>query len=165
MRSADEESFRELVAGRSPRYLRTAYLLTGDWPAADAAVRAALARAYSSWRRLRDHDDVDAVVYRALVAGEPWWRRALHRDAAPPPLPEGADERERLRRALLLLPWRQRAAVVLRHYEDLPETEAARLLGCSLAAVRAGARTGLARLRDAVDDPYDGLMRAGEVRP
>src|SRR5438045_1525830 len=31
MRTADEDAFRDFVVGRSPSYLRVAYLLTGDW--------------------------------------------------------------------------------------------------------------------------------------
>jgi len=48
---------------------------------------------------------------------------------------EGEPEmRDDLWRALAVLPARQRAAIVLRYYEDLPEREAAAVLGCSTGA-------------------------------
>lgn len=44
--------------------------------------------------------------------------------------------REDLWIALQALPPRQRAALVLRYYQDLPERETAEVLGCSVAAVK-----------------------------
>ncbi len=44
--------------------------------------------------------------------------------------------REDLWQALASLPPRQRAAVVLRYYEDLPEQRVAEILGCSVPAAR-----------------------------
>jgi DNA-directed RNA polymerase specialized sigma24 family protein len=52
-----------------------------------------------------------------------------------------------VRLALAALPGRQRAVLVLRHWEGLSEAETAELLGCSAGAVRRQARRGLAVLR------------------
>jgi len=68
---------------------------------------------------------------------------------------EGRDQRtdpdvaesESIRGALLSLPERQRAAIVLRYYEDLPESEIATLLRCRPATVRSLVARGLERLR------------------
>ena len=57
------------------------------------------------------------------------------------------DERERLRVALATLPPRQRAAVVMRHYADLSEAQAAELLGCSVGTIKSLTSRGLAGLR------------------
>ncbi|MER7284090.1 sigma-70 family RNA polymerase sigma factor, partial [Dactylosporangium sp. NPDC000244] len=57
------------------------------------------------------------------------------------------DDRDLLRRALAALPPRQRAAVVLRFYEDLSEHQAAAVLGCSLGTVKSLTSRGLQRLR------------------
>lgn len=57
------------------------------------------------------------------------------------------DDRDGLRRALACLPPRQRAVVVLRYAEDLPEAEVAALLGCSVGSVKSQASRGLVRLR------------------
>ena len=45
------------------------------------------------------------------------------------------------------LPARQRAALVLRYYEDLSERETAEVLGCSVAAVKSLVARGSEALR------------------
>jgi len=55
-------------------------------------------------------------------------------------------------RALQRLPIRQRAAVVLRFYEDLSEHEAADVLGCSASALNALVRRAMATLRNEIGD-------------
>ncbi len=56
--------------------------------------------------------------------------------------------RELLWSALRRLPYRQRAALVLRFYLDLPEREAARLLGCRVGTVKSLLHRGLAGMRE-----------------
>ncbi len=91
-------------------------------------------------------------------------RRLRHREqpleAAGPEIVDGgaaeAPERalrgrelgERVGRALRSLPARQRAIVVLRHYDDLSLEEIARTLGVSVGTVKSGLHRALARLRD-----------------
>ena len=48
---------------------------------------------------------------------------------------------------LARLPKQQRAVLVLRYYEDLPDPEIAAVLGCSASTVRSNAARALARLR------------------
>jgi RNA polymerase sigma factor (sigma-70 family) len=57
-------------------------------------------------------------------------------------------ERDRLWRLLAELPPAERAAVVLKYYEDLNDRQAADLLGCAASTVRAYVSRALARLRD-----------------
>jgi RNA polymerase sigma factor (sigma-70 family) len=99
---------------------------------------------------------VRTVVVRTAIA----WRRRRWRGEVPTsPLPEatGADHvgavdgRERLRHALLAVPRRQRAALVLRFYDDLSEAETARIMGCSVGTVKSQTAKGLARLRAVLD--------------
>lgn len=175
MRSSDEDAFRDFVVGRSPTYLRTAYLLTGDWGHAEDLLQTALAKVYRAWARLRDHENLDAYVRRVLVnTRTSWWRRAwkaeqtTHTGSLPdwpgPDATGASDDRDRLRRALLTLPPRQRAVVVLRHYEDLGEAEVARILGCSVGTVKSQCARGLAKLREALEgDPYADVMRRPET--
>ncbi|MEV5504817.1 sigma-70 family RNA polymerase sigma factor, partial [Nonomuraea fuscirosea] len=53
-----------------------------------------------------------------------------------------------LRSALARLTARQRAVLVLRYFEDLPEQEVAQVMGCSVGTVRSTAHRSLARLRE-----------------
>ena len=55
--------------------------------------------------------------------------------------------REDLWRSLSVLPARQRAALVLRYYEDLSERDTAEVLGCSLPAVKSLVVRGTEALR------------------
>jgi RNA polymerase sigma-70 factor (ECF subfamily) len=80
-------------------------------------------------------------------------------DAASPP-DRGVQAREtaeRLQRALAALPERQRAVVVLRHYQDLSLDEIAQTLGMSLGTVKSSLHRALARMRE-------GLQRSGVPR-
>ncbi len=65
-----------------------------------------------------------------------------------PDLTAAIDLRDALIRALYLLPPQQRAAVVLRHWEQLSEAEAAEVLGCSEGTVKAATSRGLRRMRE-----------------
>ena len=58
------------------------------------------------------------------------------------------EERVVLIDALLRLPKRQRAAVVLRYWEDMPGEQVAHVLGCSAGAARNLTMRGLASLRE-----------------
>jgi DNA-directed RNA polymerase specialized sigma24 family protein len=50
------------------------------------------------------------------------------------------------------VPARQRAALVLRFYEDLSEADTARAMGCSVGTVKSQTAKGLARLRTLLEE-------------
>ncbi|GIJ80614.1 RNA polymerase sigma-70 factor, sigma-E family [Micromonospora phaseoli] len=147
--------FDDFVASRSPRLLRTAFLLTRDWALAEDLLQTALARAWESWRRIEG--DPEPYVRRIIVnAYASWWRRRWRGELPTADLPEAAtaqdphlgfDDRDRLWRALGRLPRRQRAVLVLRYFEDLSEAEIAGALGCSIGTVKSQASRALAKLR------------------
>jgi RNA polymerase sigma-70 factor (sigma-E family) len=160
------EGFDEFVATRSPRLLRTAFLLTHDRPAAEDLLQTALARAWEAWPRI--HGDPEPYVRRILVnAYASSWRRRWRGELPTADLPErpgadpqaGVDERDRLWRALGRLPRRQRAVLVLRYFEDLSEVATAEALGCSVGNVKSQASRAIAKLR--LDDTLaaEGMLR------
>jgi RNA polymerase sigma-70 factor (sigma-E family) len=59
-------------------------------------------------------------------------------------------ERDSLWRAVLALPARQRACIVLRFYEDLPDREVAEVLECAVGTVKSHTSRALARLKTEV---------------
>ncbi|HET9516714.1 MAG TPA: SigE family RNA polymerase sigma factor [Actinoplanes sp.] len=167
-----EADFAEFVRSRSAALLRSAYLLTGDQHLAEDLVQEALARTHRAWSRLHDSGNHEAyarkVMYHAQVSV---WRRPKVAEVLPGELPDrsagGGDQAElttrrvTLHRALLTLSPRQRAAVVLRYFEDQTEAEAAELMGVSISTVKTQTARGLERLRSIVPelDPAAGGAR------
>ena len=70
---------------------------------------------------------------------------------AGPSADAGMGARDAMRRALLGLPPRTRAALALRYYEDLPEAQIAEIMGCSVGTVKSLVSRGVAALRGIVD--------------
>ncbi len=152
------ESFDAFVQARSPALLRTAFLLTGDAHLAQDLVQTALAKVWRAWRRIERQESAEAYARKALVTtASSWWRRRWHGERPTGEMPEpppgrgedydAVDARLVLLAALRRLPTRQRIAVVLRYYEDLPDEVVAQLMGTSASTVRSQAARGLAALR------------------
>lgn len=156
MNGQDREQFREFMVTRWPGLVRLGYVLTGDrWLAEDLA-QTALAGACRAWWRVKRADDPDAYVRRILInATKSRFRRHRVIEQPTATAPEAAvadptvsvDDRSALLGALQQLPQRQRAAVVLRYWEDLTDAQAGALLGCSASTVRSQAARALAKLR------------------
>ena len=60
-------------------------------------------------------------------------------------------ERDLFRRALLKLPQRQRAAIVLRHFEDLSEAQMAEVLECRPGTVKSLLSRGMEGLKTQIE--------------
>jgi RNA polymerase sigma-70 factor (sigma-E family) len=149
---ADRSGFAEFVSACSPRLLRTAYLLTHDRGRAEDLLQTALTKTWLAWPRIVG--DPEPYVRRTLATTYiSWWRLRSHHERPTPDVmdtvtPVGSsDERVDLWAALGRLPRRQRAVVVLRYWEDLPEAEVAAALGCSVGTVKSQASKALAKLR------------------
>jgi RNA polymerase sigma-70 factor (sigma-E family) len=141
------------------RYLRLARLLTGDRHRGEELLQDCLVRLYVRWRRVAGRGDPHPYLRRMLVNGNVSWWRSRRREQLveiPPeretPVVIGHEHHEDLRQALLRLPYRQRAVVVLRHYEDLTERETAAVLGCTVGTVKSQNARALTRLRELMDD-------------
>jgi RNA polymerase sigma-70 factor (sigma-E family) len=158
--TAARAEFRDYVTARSPALLRTAYLMTGNRSDAEDLLQTALAKTYLSWSRIRDRESIDAYVRRVMVnTRTSWWRRDRHvttvnadahleRMPAPTRDPvSDADLHDSLWSALGRLPRRQRAAIVLRYYEELSEAETAAALGVTTGTVKSTVARGLVKLR------------------
>ncbi len=155
----DIAAFSDLVAARSPALLRTAYLVVGDHQLAQDLLQEALVKAYVAWPRLRDVTKAEAYVRRTIVTTAISWRRrrSFHErpvDAVPDTW--DADQTERLAThddvwaQVGSLPPKQRAALVLRYYEDLSEADTAEVLGCSIGTVKSQVSEALGKLRERV---------------
>lgn len=161
MQLAEEAAFREFVTQRSAGLLRTAYLLTGDRGLAEDAVQAMFGRVYLSWPKIRERAAADAYCRTALVREVSSWRRrrrVQHVLTADPPdrpqvVDEASDVAERLKRALVGLPPRQRAVIVLRYYDDMSEADVAAALGISPGSVKQHLHRAVAALRAALAQP------------
>ncbi|MFF5226122.1 SigE family RNA polymerase sigma factor [Dactylosporangium sp. NPDC000521] len=156
--------FDEFVTVRSAALLRFAYLLTGDRHLAEDLTQEALVRAHRRWHAITGDDGPEPYVRRTVLRQYLSWRRrraSTERPVADPPdgAPPGSSpdaladrvvDADELWTALNALPRSQRAVVVLRYYEDLPDAEIARLLGCAQATVRVHAFHALHKLRSAL---------------
>ena len=154
MATGADDDFRDFVRARTPALLGTAYALTGDRGLAEDLLQTALLKTYRHWSQVRRSDRPDAYVRRVMANQRiSWWRRRRVAESGAPlpdragPAPYPLEERDELWRALHELPPRMRAVLVLRYWEDLPETEVAGLLGCSVGSVKSQASRGLQRLR------------------
>lgn len=155
--SRTDADFIALLGKDLPRVQRLARTLVGDASAAEGLIAEAIARTLPKWRE-GSVDDCGAYLGRVVVnlAARRWRRRALglRRDHAALDWLEttaNADdefaERDRTVRAVMKLPIRRRAVVVLRFYEDLPLNRIADLLGISEGTVKSQLSRALEQLR------------------
>jgi RNA polymerase sigma-70 factor (sigma-E family) len=163
MRRDDDADFTVFVAASSRRLLRTAFLITGDSDSAQDLLQTALERTYLRWGHIRRRELPEAYVRRVMVnAAIDSWRatRALRTvrldesqlPALADPTLDGVAARDALLACVRELPVRQRAVLVLRYFDDLSETETARVLGCSVGTVKSQHARALARLRELLPD-------------
>ena len=171
-----EVGFAGFVREHTPALVRTAYLLTGNAHAAEELVQDTLVRLYPKWERVETAELPLAYVRRALTNGFiNHQRRASRHEYAYEDVPERLDERDAFGQLvdrdeiwsrLGTLPERQRAALVLRFFEDMSDEESALALDCRVGTVRSLISRGLAALREQMGrelppeaGPEAGMMR------
>jgi RNA polymerase sigma-70 factor (sigma-E family) len=159
-RSADATvagRLEELYVAHAPDALRFAFYLCGDREHAKDLVQDAFVRVAGRFAHLRKPDVFGTYLRRTIVNLHASRLRRLrlerdylsresraelsHSDADPA-------ERDEVWRTIQQLPPRQRAAIVLRFYEDLSERESAEILGCSVGALNQLVVRATATLRD-----------------
>ncbi len=157
MTEADGGRLADLYSRHAAEAIRLAYMLTGDRQLAEDLVQDAFVKLAGRLVHLRDPGAFDAYLRRTIVnLTNSYFRRKrlerayLRRSAAEPLILGDAPDigrRDELWTRLQSLPARQRAAIVLRIYEDLPELRVAEILGCRPGTVRSLVSRGLTELR------------------
>jgi RNA polymerase sigma factor (sigma-70 family) len=150
--------FHEVYQAHYASLVRLATVTTGNQPAAEDLVQEAFAEYYR-----RGEEIVAAVPYlrRAVISRCTSWhrrrmleRRRQHTAALWSPRgdhPLGPDATA-VRAALSRLRPRQRAAVFLRYYLDLPEAEIAEAVGCRPGTVKSLLSRALNAMKEHLDD-------------
>jgi RNA polymerase sigma-70 factor (sigma-E family) len=154
--SSAEAAFNDFVARGYHGLVRTAYLLTGDRHQAEDLVQQCLMSTYRSWGRLESPGSAAAYTRTSMVRQAVRWRGRRWRGEVPtgdlPPVAVGdrtgeVELAEQARRALMTLPAKQRAVLILRYFDDLSEAEVATVLRCSVGTVKSRASRALQTLR------------------
>ena len=169
--NAETNDFARFIEAREQALRRSAWLLTGDWGLAEDLVQTALARAWPRWERINRRDNPEVYVRRVMInTWTTWTRRRWRGEKASPAVEDAAASgdvasdvamRMVLRDALTTLTDRQRAVLVLRVYDDLPEAQVAQMLNCSVGTVKSAMSRALARLRE---DPRLAELMEREAR-
>jgi RNA polymerase sigma-70 factor (sigma-E family) len=169
--AAEVARYREDPASRmaalyrvhAPRAGRLAYLLTGDEHLAEDLAQEAFLRLMGRLGLIRDETAIAAYLRQSIVnlARKHWRKRGserayLRREGRSLVVDVSSSHdlaaRDELWEALGRLPYRQRAAIVLRFYEDLSEAQTARVLGCAVGTVKSSVSRGLRQMRQGLDD-------------
>jgi RNA polymerase sigma-70 factor (sigma-E family) len=171
--TSDADAFAAFVRSSARSLFGTAYLLTGDGNRAEELVQDTLARLYPRWPRIGALEAPLAYARRALanrfISQQ---RRPMSRELVMADLPEAAERRDladevtdrgMLSQLLRTLPERQRTALVLRYFHDLPDEEIGAALGCRPATVRSLLSRGLATMRERTEQPH--ALRQGGEQP
>ncbi len=156
-----EGGLDELYARHIGAGVRLAFLLSGDRTHAEDLAQEAFVRCVGRFRHLRRPDAFAAYFRRSIVnlhtsglrrrrLEREWLAREGAASAARVASQPDVGVRTDLWAALGALPTRQRAALVLRYYEDLSERETAEVLGCSVAAVKSLVARGGETLRERI---------------
>ncbi len=151
----DARGLEQLYRVHAPDALRLAYLLTGDRELAQDLAQDAFVKVLGRFHDLRNRDAFWWYLRRTVVnlSRSHFRRRRVERAWLERQHPEEAStdpdrgDRDRLRRALMTLRAEQRAAIVLRFYEDLSEADTAEALGVAVGTVKSMVSRGMERLR------------------
>ncbi|MGW3176675.1 SigE family RNA polymerase sigma factor [Streptomyces sp. NPDC001153] len=162
MEQARAGEYDAFVAARWSVLFHLARLLTGgDRHRAEDLLQESLVKLWFVWPKIADEAPeayVRKVLARAAArsARRRWWGErpveVLPEVAAAGDVSATVAERSRLEAALAELSAQQRAAVVLRYYQDLPDRQVAQILGCPVGTARSHAARGVARLRGLLAD-------------
>jgi RNA polymerase sigma-70 factor (sigma-E family) len=148
-----------LYEEHAARAFRLAYLLTGDHDLAEDLVQDVFVKLIGRFADLRSPESFDVYLRRTIVTSSYGLFRRRRTERAYLARERGLAERtsdvlpdverkDELWTQLQRIAPRQRAALVLRYYEDLSEHQAAGVLGCSLRTVKSLVTRGIQAMRD-----------------
>ncbi len=150
-----ETSVTALYHDHALDLIRLAHVMLGDRPSAEDVVQDAFCALYRRWGHLSEPASALRYVRASVLNGcrtvlRKRARRDPYRDCAPAASAETAvlngEERREVMRAVRRLPRRQREALVLRFYLDLPDQEIAATMGIGQSSVRSATHRALAAL-------------------
>ena len=148
---AEVDLFDALYRSEHLRMVRLARLMVGSQPDAEQIVHDAFVRLHGAWDRVEQ----PGAYLRTIVVNlcRTHLGRRSREDLRSDVDTGGLDlapDLDETWQALCRLPERYRVALALRFYEDLPDAEIARVLGCRVGTVRSLVHRGLDRLREEV---------------
>ena len=169
-RTGDEAAFQTLVEQHSRSVFRLAYRMTGNEQDAEDVVQETFLRAYRQLDRFESRANFGTWIYRIAVnCSVDYMRsRGRHQDhraaddagplldsvAADGPAPDrlvlGAEIQDRIRDALDALSPMERAAFILRHFEDRSIEEIGRVLGLRANATKHSIFRAVRKMRTAL---------------
>ncbi len=149
----DKPSFDDLYRSHYARLVVLARLMTGAMASAEEIVQDAFVQLYRKWSSI---EYPTTYVRIAVVNGchSHGRRQALERRSRKPDRePEVFDTTAiAVRDALEVLTPRQRAAVVLRYFDDLSEREIAQTLGCRPGTVKSLLARSIKKLKESLHE-------------
>ena len=127
--------------------VRLAHVITGSNAVAEEVVQEAFIRLQAHWGQAENPVGYLRTIVTNLCRTQ--LRRREYERRLDPPIQRVSfqPEIDETWAAVCRLPFRQRAALALRFYEDLDEAEIARILGCRPGTVKSTIHRGLVRLR------------------
>jgi len=172
-RNGDGEAFRTIVERHSRALFHLAYRITGNETEAEDVVQETFVRAWKALDRFEARAQVGSWLHRIAANAALDLVRARRRhgdrpagvtedgadpmDAIPSELPSpervaaGSEVGRRLRAAMAQLTPNERAAFVLRHFEDQPIEEIGRTLGLQANAAKQTIFRAVRKLRRALE--------------
>jgi RNA polymerase sigma-70 factor, ECF subfamily len=172
-RDGDRDAFGTLVAASIDRLFAIAIRVLHDHARAEDAVQSALLRAWRDLAGLRDPARFDAWLHRLLLRAcydEARRQRSFEANvrvvSVEPGEADGSGrlaDRDQLERAFRRLPIDQRAVIVLHHYQGMPLTEVADVLGIPVGTARSRLHYALRTLRGAVEADDRSVVPEGQT--
>ncbi len=140
----DQEAFENLIRENQRMIHSLCYRLTGSMEDAEDLAQDTFVQAYRNLAQFRAEAKVSSWLYRIAVNRCLNWRKYRQRQDqthqewsrhGPEVAHDNTRQAQQIQEALMKLPAKQRAAIVLTTYDGLTHAEAARILGCSETTV------------------------------